>query len=298
MSSRTWLSIHFYFDGVVYGEDGDRVLIEVVKPTVELARESMEVLCSFFVRYIDDGPHIRLRIATPSSADQAEAKARLSQIACETCLGKSVKPVWKAYEPEVARYGGPRGIIISEQLFEVSSEFALDAVADNAFRTQRNARLASALLSEIVLLNILNVGERPHSSNILANLNRSLRVVRNNVSSGLGGHQPLARPNPRVEAVRPFVRESWRRLSSGESLTISLDHLRYGVEIARNQIVQLFPPNDAGLAAAADVMGYVQGSYLHMMNNRLGVLPREEGQLLELAAWALSDEEAVDALGK
>jgi thiopeptide-type bacteriocin biosynthesis protein len=81
----------------------------------------------FFMRYGDPRWHLRLRFhGTPAALRDHVLPA----------FRRRVKPferqgiVWRLefdrYEPEVERYGGPRGIALSENLFQLDSELCLE----------------------------------------------------------------------------------------------------------------------------------------------------------------------------
>ena len=56
--NHSWLSLHFFHHG-----DLDRLLVECVGPLVLALKREGAIAESFFLRYWNGGPHIRLRLA-------------------------------------------------------------------------------------------------------------------------------------------------------------------------------------------------------------------------------------------
>lgn len=129
----------------------------------------------FFLRYLDqDGPHIRIRLKVPATeakdADRLlHARFHDGTTALTTLPPADHMPLISVpaatamhpgsfqararratYEPEYDIYGGPAGVAIAEDLFQVSSELAL-AMLDPALDAQ-NARkdLAPAFMAAVL----------------------------------------------------------------------------------------------------------------------------------------------------
>lgn len=284
-----WLSVHLHFDGSLYGADGDRVLLQVLAPTIEDLRKAGAVDTCFFVRYGQDGPHLRLRISQVAPPSKQWSQARLDRLLRERCDGVGVDPRWQPYEPELARYGGSIGMPISERFFEVGSILALTLVRDERLRADRKVRHAGALMSAVVLAGVFAAGDRAVAVRTLRGFGRStaglaVRMLGNSFTAKLA-----ERTHSQLNTIRPFVRESWRRLVEREPLTPALDEFRVGVERTREAL--LVGCGNVTSEQPNSLMKHVEGSYFHMTNNRLGVLPSEESYIAELAARSLSDED-------
>lgn len=109
----------------IYGRPGRLDdLLSAIAPMIESAVAAGEVRRWFFVRYADPEHHLRLRFQ-----------------GCPRKLwGGFVPELWRAlseldrywdhaiadeYRPEVDRYGGPRGLLFAERLFNADSELAV-----------------------------------------------------------------------------------------------------------------------------------------------------------------------------
>jgi thiopeptide-type bacteriocin biosynthesis protein len=105
----------------------DRLLLEFVQPLVAEVMSAGVADRWFFMRYGDPGWHLRLRFRGAPDALRDRALPAFQRM---------LKPferqgiVWRVrfdrYEPEVERYGGPRGIDVAENLFQLDSELCLD----------------------------------------------------------------------------------------------------------------------------------------------------------------------------
>jgi thiopeptide-type bacteriocin biosynthesis protein len=123
----------------------DQVLRDVIRPVVDQALCSRAADGWFFVRYGDPDWHLRLRFHGEPGRLHAEVLPAL-QAAMAPLLGDG--RVWRlqfdTYEREVERYGGPKGIVLAERLFQIDSEAVLtvsDRLAEDA-RGELRWRLA------------------------------------------------------------------------------------------------------------------------------------------------------------
>src|SRR5688572_18337522 len=152
MSQRTWDSLHVYLHRD--HQAIDRFLVDAVAPLMREHAREQRIGPWFYIRYWEGGPHLRVRFrdASPDTASRiaqglAEQAARLPGVEmpldAATYYGQIGKPAeavqqygWRSdqtvervpYVPEVARYGGPIGIAISEQFFAASTQAALAAI--------------------------------------------------------------------------------------------------------------------------------------------------------------------------
>jgi lantibiotic biosynthesis protein len=104
----------------------DQLLRSLVPELLRPALERGAARRWFFLRYGDPQWHLRLRVGGDSARLHAEVLPRLHALTAPLLADGSL---WKVqldtYVPEVARYGGPEGLALSERLFEADSEAAL-----------------------------------------------------------------------------------------------------------------------------------------------------------------------------
>ncbi|QSQ18947.1 lantibiotic dehydratase [Pyxidicoccus parkwayensis] len=105
----------------------DAVLRDVVAPVAREALASGAANQWFFIRYGDPDWHVRVRFQGNPARLRTEVLARLHE-ALAPSLGAGLvhRVQLDTYEREVERYGGDEGLLISEHLFHVDSEAALE----------------------------------------------------------------------------------------------------------------------------------------------------------------------------
>lgn len=136
-----WLGAYLY-----YGEPRELFLAEAVRPFVERILTERLADQFFFIRFSEQGPHIRLRFKGSQQTLVRAVKPGLDAFfsrymeACpssrEELTGMEMLPAeqqWRPnntihyvpYEPEIERYGGPTGVDIAERQFQHSSRMVL-----------------------------------------------------------------------------------------------------------------------------------------------------------------------------
>ncbi|MDD9375795.1 thiopeptide-type bacteriocin biosynthesis protein [Streptomyces sp. ZAF1911] len=163
MSGDEWLYARLHH--TTHGE-ADRLLAGVVSDWVSAARAA-GVRRWFFIRYADpSGPHLRLRFqGSPEVLDACYAAGRelwaaaVQEPPAATGSVERLHPLAERLMPSKGRrrlsfglygrehhyYGDPAAVRIAEELFELSSEFALAAIGEGPDRT-RLARLATGVM--------------------------------------------------------------------------------------------------------------------------------------------------------
>ncbi|MGB9179218.1 MAG: lantibiotic dehydratase [Pyrinomonadaceae bacterium] len=107
----------------------DIVLRKVVRPMLRAAARRGAIDRWFFVRYGDPDWHLRLRVHGPRNRINSEVLPLL-----QSSIARSLKSkqVWRfqldTYEREIERYGGAKGIVLSEKIFHADSEAVLTII--------------------------------------------------------------------------------------------------------------------------------------------------------------------------
>ncbi len=133
--SNNWLSLHLF-----YGTYYDDLLIKVIEPLKNdlLAQDKIEGY--FFIRYYEKGPHLRLRLLLKNHTDRISVKEEvvrkiqpfmqefpsIRNTAFEQegfFPNNSIEEI--EYEPEIIRYGGEETITIAEQQFQICSDLVI-----------------------------------------------------------------------------------------------------------------------------------------------------------------------------
>jgi hypothetical protein len=296
---KEWWAIHiFLFDP----QASESCLVDDIVPAVRDLIAQGKASDWFFIRYWEGGPHLRLRLANIGSADlecflealRQKVEGRMSETAMtrEDYYGQHPfdgEPVdidalpWYgdglaveiAYEPETVRYGGPQALHLSEGLFGVSSDVAVQIVG--ATRSQFDKRLAAAF---VLMLAAASVAGRDAAGILTFCHNYGSMWARYSGQTRAVADGPLPQPSPgHLAAVASLV--AGRGLSSAfaQHWYESLFRLRDGLErLGRDGA--LVSPMDGTVADTPERIEYaivaILWSQVHMLNNRLAVMPAQE----------------------
>lgn len=283
-----WLTAYLSFDGHVYGEVADRVIREVVAPLARACRP--DAVRWFFLRYAEETSHVRLRFLAPGSILEETIWPRIAAAAASSEL--VMRSTRELYEPEVERYGGPWGLALAEELFHRQSETAL-ALLEKIEPGTRPKRLGQGLLTMLVLLFLY---QREHGA--VADLARSygtsyLKAWAVDTEQQEGWLRTFQEAFDRqADRLAGYVESAWEALESGDELTPELDAYRRDMEDVARRLRELSDQGRLllGTRTAADWDEHVRWivpSYIHMMNNRLGISIQEESYLSVLIAGTL-----------
>lgn len=325
-----WLGAHLFFDHPgIYSGECDQIVLEVVEPFVRRCQREGWVDAWFFIRYSEYGPHVRLRLhgrtevidGTVWPALVEHVRARWPEVSTERpdvpimSWPPEPEPEPRAepvrithlaqieYEPETERYGGPLGVRIAERFFEISSEAAL-ALLHKTSRTERSSRLGKGLLTMVEMMHVFS-GTREPAARWANQYNAGyLRgVARDEEARGawLGAFD--SGYGSQADTLGEYVEEVWSRMDDGEALSDALDLYRDGLAEVRGHFREVFDAGEMGRPGEAytdweAAVGAICSSYLHMMNNRLGITIQEESYLAYLIMRTLqSPAESTAAAG-
>jgi thiopeptide-type bacteriocin biosynthesis protein len=322
----TWLGAHLY-----YAEPWEKFLVEAVHPFVVEVVSKKLAEQFFFIRYWERGPHIRLRLKGERYALEHELKPWLESFFLEyfhRCPSRrdevknrdnlpsdrswypnnSIQSV--RYEPEIDRYGGSESIVIAERQFELSSRAAL-CLFNEYPDWDYDRALGSAIQLHLAFAYAVGM---------------SLNEARLFYSQVFGSwfRLFLAPPDPDVQSqpelilkafeesfdkqkpvLAPFHQALWNALN--EKANFEKEWMNTWIKEMKTIGSQLkecqesrhlsFP---AGLKADPHVfvpesnqaLWFILESYVHMTNNRLGILNRDEaflGYLISRCLDCISD---------
>ncbi len=262
MSARTtaWVSYHIY-----YSVDANALLTSRVWPLVQRLKSEHLIRQFFFIRYGDErGPHIRLRVLPYKEAYRRKVMRRIK--------ARFPDAMFVAYTPETERYGGPIGIPIAERLFEASSVAILELLGDAPGWNYRRA-LASALQMHIGMLQafgvsraeaallLAHIARPPHATeDMVKQFEQNFNAQRHVVATPLANLWAACEQN--TVFTDPWFR-GWRKAMQ------ALKHDLQGAYAAGQLVLPESPSHDSPLWSLYE-------SYIHMTNNRLRVLQRDE----------------------
>jgi thiopeptide-type bacteriocin biosynthesis protein len=296
-----------------YGKQ-DELLTDAVAPLLDDLRDDGALARAFFLRYWQGGPHVRLRLlladgaadaaldettrrlrgyltAYPSTAgfDAAvypEAQDYLAGLEGETATALAPPDTLRParYEPEYAKYGGPRGVAIAEELFDRSSAATLDLLPGLTRRPRR--RLTAGFAAMLGGLRAAGLAPTEMAA-FLANycVYWSPYVFERTAEAwpALLARQHTAL-NTQVAAVLD------RPACDGPSGVFAAA-MAAAVDAVRRVAGEVLPAITlVGPDATAERRYQVLViSYLHTHNNRLGLIPESEAFLAYLGHHAVSE---------
>lgn len=149
-----WISAYIFHD-----ISFEKVLIELIKPFIEKLEKKDYVSTFFFIRYWEDGPHVRLRLLPKNDHNAAHIISLLNTTAKlffdECALVSSYRIEFKDYVREIERYGGKVNIIEAEKIFKISSRTILDIIDDNYNNWDYSLAISYAIQMHVVLAKLL-----------------------------------------------------------------------------------------------------------------------------------------------
>ncbi len=193
------------------------------------------------------------------------------------------------YEPEWERYGGPAGVALAEEHFHISSRIALKAISES------NSHVHSSLLGLSMQLMLHLAWTFTDDNKEVENFFRFYSERWQTMDYTPGNTAGIERKFERQKAVllnhvleaRCIHREQDRVQSP--VLSHWLKHARWLRENIRAVYaagkLELDPPAQSEAEAVTRLLT----SYIHMMNNRLGVLIREEVYLSHILVRTLEE---------
>jgi len=304
-----WLAAHLY-----YCPPWEPFLVKAVAPFVEdvLRRDLAQNF--FFIRYPERGLHIRLRLRGHSQQLEGlkpELEAHLgkfmsthpSQRAGEDHpdLFPNNSVQYIAYEPEFERYGGPRGIAIAEELFAASSRACLAAFGHGEDWSYDQG-LGSAITMHLTFAHAMGF-RLEELQDFCGKISRVWmpRAYVDDAQTTQANHGTKAAEtqavfaemfNQQKEALVSFSQVLWEALEEQSSFEQAwVNQWQEAVAATGQALRQALAADELTLSTRAREGWVAEGvpqwhqlwpileSYVHMSNNRLGILNRDEAYL-------------------
>ncbi|HEX9964802.1 MAG TPA: lantibiotic dehydratase C-terminal domain-containing protein [Allosphingosinicella sp.] len=255
----------------------------------------------FFIRYMEGGPHLRLRAKADDDEAWSSLKRHMTDVCAKLARGKEPdqwaravttptrrgevhapgQAVEMAYEPETIRYGGEEALAVHEDLFATSSAIATEVVR----RTGHNSgdRVGAAMrLTLDTLAGLLGLEADPR------------RYMAEYAASWRGAWADnIEKPRTVGFDVEASYRERASRPDGELPKTISgkwigaLREARRRLDEISRRGAMISPMS--GERAEGDdpirsAMASMTHSQIHMLNNRLGLWPNVEIAMAEALA--------------
>ena len=259
----------------------------------------------FFIRYLEGGLHLRLRIGAEAGGHFPAIRAHMAAACARLGAGRSPEP-WALrlrhpdaagelhavgvaidvpYAPEVRRYAGPAGLLINEQLFRDSTRVALAVIR----ASRGDARRRVGLAMELMLAGVIGLcGADAAPQDFMRRYAAFWRAAWR--ETGLATH---VRGAAGISFAASCAR--YRDVAAGKrAITSPIDDWCAALAAARAGFAELHasgalhaPATGAatqGAQALAATLASLAHSQIHMLNNRLGLWPHDEIAMADVLA--------------
>lgn len=312
-NAEDWRAWHIFFQST---ESLDRMLVEGLLPEV---RHLTSDVGFFFLRYWENGPHIRARfrglddeqfvalgdrlriraepiIATTQSfpeqppvgypTERWENNLRLKRFAPGTTAEIM-------YEPEFRRYGGRHALPINEHLFDASSRLSLIIIEKTLAAQERRISIALTLTATAIAQVVADrhqlaeflEGMKGYWRSYISDATAIEEQAQRSFSAASHELRSMVSLNGVPSSAPQPLAERWRQILAphfAEMRALATDHLLV------HPLTGVPPEDPAELESA---LQNIMLSQIHMMNNRLGIVPQQEflfASILLLALASLS----------
>ncbi|MGH7202895.1 MAG: thiopeptide-type bacteriocin biosynthesis protein [Candidatus Levyibacteriota bacterium] len=254
-----WLSCYIYSDDSL-----DKLLIEEVLPFVRSVLAKNLTSQFFFIRYSDHrGPHIRLRFKTEKEYIRTQLKPSV--------LTTFPSSMFVKYLPERERYGGKIGVEIAEQVFDASSTAVLAVMSENDEWNYRRT-LGAALQLHLGMVKGLCMKRQE----VVAFFDHIASHYHQNDPNKIVQLEQTLEPQKTI--LFPYLSQIWEQAGNFEASWLMAWHK--SIQAVLLQLLQAQKKNQLQIpyseAHTVNQLWYLYESYVHMTNNRLGVLRDDE----------------------
>lgn len=265
-----WISAYIYSD-----PPHEELLVEGVLPVVRDVTNAGLTSQYFFIRYFENGHHVRLRCKT-APEDEGAVRAMIDKgigtyFANQSYKGKKEKQEYYPpqsiqyipYEPEIARYGGEERIGIAEEQFMYSSDvvFSLLSKKDN---WQYEKRLGYAL--QLAVAQLVGFGF-------------SYEQVVQYAQAQLPGQ--LSYHNLKREDIEKQYEKQGELRGIGRKIYAALQQIKDSDGPVEKYVQKMQRIIQKLTEAKTDTaqLQHLLPSYIHMTNNRLGIKLTDEAYI-------------------
>ncbi|TXC97999.1 lantibiotic dehydratase C-terminal domain-containing protein [Streptomyces sp. ISID311] len=315
-TAHSWLSCHVFHHG-----DTDPLLTDLLLPMVDDLRRAGRLERHFYLRHWERGPHVRLRMQVPPEQHDdvraeverrivdylerhpgptdtdpvrlGEALRHLSELEhgdASDALVRTPEPPntvrWIAYRPETAKYGGPEGVEIAEDVFHASS-----LLTGQVLRLVRNDRARLGVSLQLLLLASRALGFGRDDRALF------LRTYHERWAAYVSDDRLLAAWDEQYQLQRADYAKLIAGLDTGEPIGKGLGErwertLVQAIERLRPLVAagRVWPAETDRSAPPVVALAALVSQYLHTTNNRMNVRPQGECFVAYLACRAAEEQ--------
>ncbi|MBV7260309.1 thiopeptide-type bacteriocin biosynthesis protein [Erythrobacter crassostreae] len=298
-----WRAWHVFVHNPVASEE---VLVRCLGSEIASLSQEFDELKWFFIRYWENGPHLRIRLCNAQDTAFSRLGEKLSEAASSAAertpstissfpedmpvdgwhSSANAAPWFDegavlevAYEPEIRRYGGSVAIDLAHKVFQSSSKIAIPIVGQTLGDMSRRQSVGLELTATAI--------------GVLASDREEFTLFAQSMSEGWKGFltdpdgataQIDAIHNAASDRIRAWINNALDSESSELSKVATLwrtllvnyfDALRdlYNQGLLISPLTGVRPKDESELS---DALHNILFSQIHMMNNRLGLTPANE----------------------
>ncbi|MBL6449546.1 thiopeptide-type bacteriocin biosynthesis protein [Fulvivirga sp. 29W222] len=210
------------------------------------------------------------------------------------------------YEPETERYGGEHALQVSERQFQASSDATLAIVEDGLEAWDYNRALGAAIQLHLGFAHGVGMDQQEASkffSDVFQNwLPRAYYFFEKDISK-----EELAKRKEETlkafeknfkghkESLIPFFETVWEAFEEGQSFDqewlnnwlVDMKSIKSDLQALQEDKKLIAPQRylskrDEEVPAETQELWAIYDSYIHMINNRMGIMNRDEGYLAYL----------------
>jgi len=268
----------------------EKVIIELIKPIIK-DLESKEFLSSyFFIRYWENGSHLRLRVLPKNDIDRDNIISTIS-VTTESYFKKEKQELlyrieFTEYFREIERYGGYQNIENAERQFKESSKVVINLINKNYSKWDYSLAISYAIQMHIVL-----------AKSLFESDNNSMIYFFQKIYSNWFYYSVKLNENEKnlkdeISKVKLFFENSY--LNQKVKINSLVSSLIYN-DLSSNWFNKWFSDckiisNDfINKSDNNEQLYFVYESLIHMTNNRLGIHLRDESFIAYLIFNSLID---------
>lgn len=299
-----WLAAYLY-----YSHNQDEFIQKQVIPFVQSVMNKKLAEQYFFIRYWEKGQHIRLRFKGDETVLKTTLKTYLEEYFTNYFnsnpsdrsmlenASKGASADWypnnsvqfAVYEPETERYGGETGILISELQFEASSNAVL-AQMEEAGEWNYNRSLGAAIKMHLSFAYATGMDLDETKKFYTTVFQKWFRMAYQWTAQQENEQKMVLNSfeenfEKQGAALVPFHRTMWEALQEGEEFEeewlnrwiADMKSIYHKLQnaVKNNELII----KDGTVIKDRKDLWHLYDSYVHMSNNRLGILNRDEAYL-------------------
>lgn len=293
-SKNNWISIYLFYD-----YDLSLLLVKLVIPLVNQWTKKKLITNYFFIRYWEEGQHIRLRIKTENKLSENSIKNEVIKIYKQEFLNTkyyddTFNVLFQPYEPEINRYGGREATQFAELFFEYHSKIYLSILSK--YWHKWNCSLALSIDIQMIIIflktsgcgieDCILISDFLFSKSVVFSINESrMQDYEKEILKHLNLYNNLfSKQKSTINFICDEIwnHSNWEKSNWRFHWTENCKEIISSLQILKAQglIKVPLPQNELNkleeIHMIKNIEWLIWQSYFHMINNRMGVFCREE----------------------